>query len=601
MKNTITILQTGILIVLFASLFSCELEEYNPSGSTADAIWSTPEGFQTLINAAYGNQRTFYGKEDGIILGEAGTDLWFKAKKGWSYRELFRYEDFMGSTAGSNRNYWRDLWPAVNYCNSGINRIDNANYPSESEKNAKLGELRFLRAFYYWHIVETWGGVSLRTTETTTADLNAYRSPVEDFYELMIDDLNFAVEYLPVDQGEEYSRASRKSAMGFLARVYLTRAYYSLDKNNKTEADSYFTLAKQLAHATIDSAALWGVSLFPDYADLWQNDINNKRCAEALYVVSNSIDPSLNYDGNGNRLHEWFLASYSNKPGLGLSIEYGYDKYGYFMPTQFLVDLFDEDVDARYYASFQEVWYCNDEEAIPKWLPTELISQFADHASNGSWAVDDNGDTIRMADPKFAIGDTAMVITKHVFPDKHKKIYLVVDRDSLYYNDTIATIADVYPSMIKHLDPFRTVVDAQPGYLDIIVMRLAEMYMIAAEAEFQLGELSLAADDINVIRNRASITHSGDMNITAGEVTLDFILDERAREFAGEHLRWFDLKRTRTLVQRIEAYNKDIHMPDNLKAKGNGMFENALLRPIPQTELDALLNGDEFGQNPGYN
>lgn len=282
MKKNIFLIRLSIIALLFLGIASCELDEYNPSGVTAESIWSTPEGFQTLVNAAYGNQRTFYGKEDGIIMGEAGTDLWFKAKKGNSYRELFRYEDFKGSTAGTNRNYWRDLWPAINYCNAGINRIDDANFTSESEKNSKLGELRFLRGFYYWHIVETWGGVSLKTTETTTAELNAYRSPVEDFYDLMIDDLVFAVDHLPDDQGAEYSRATKKSAMGFLARVYLSRAYYSLDDNNQGEANSYFTLAKNMAHATIDSAGKWGVALYSEYADLWENETNNKNCMEAL-------------------------------------------------------------------------------------------------------------------------------------------------------------------------------------------------------------------------------------------------------------------------------------------------------------------------------
>jgi hypothetical protein len=82
---------------------------------------------------------------------------------------------------------------------------------------------------------------------------------------------------------------------------------------------------------------------------------------------------------------------------------------------------------------------------------------------------------------------------------------------------------------------------------------------------------------------------------------MDFVLDERARELAGEHLRWFDLKRTRKLVERIEKYNKDIKIPANLLSKDNGYFENVLLRPIPQVELDALENAEEFGQNPGYN
>lgn len=71
-----------------------------------------------------------------------------------------------------------------------------------------------------------------------------------------------------------------------------------------------------------------------------------------------------------------------------------------------------------------------------------------------------------------------------------------------------------------------------------------------------------------------------------------FILDERARELGGEQQRWFDLKRTGKLLERVKAYNPDAKV--NIK-------EHHLLRPIPQTQLDAIINKEEFGQNAGYN
>jgi hypothetical protein len=81
------------------------------------------------------------------------------------------------------------------------------------------------------------------------------------------------------------------------------------------------------------------------------------------------------------------------------------------------------------------------------------------------------------------------------------------------------------------------------------------------------------------------------MQITANDINLDFILDERARELAGEHQRWFDLKRTGKLVDRIHRYNLDITQVQPFH----------MLRPVPQVELDALTNGQQFGQNEGYN
>lgn len=590
MKTIKYILYLIMSAYIVTCMISCSLDEYNPSGVTAESIWSTPEGFQTLVNAAYINQRTFYGKEDGVIMGEAGTDIWFKESKGASYRQVFRYQDYTPDNASSTRNYWRDLWPALNMCNAGINRIDFVTFPSEKIKNAKLGELYFLRAFYYWHIVETWGGVALLKNETAQeAVFAAKRSPVEAFYELMIDDLEFAVKWLPVTpvNPDEYSRAVKKSAMGMLARVYLTRAYYSLDKSNQTEADEFFTLAKNMAHAVIDSAAGWGVSMYPAYEDLWKNGPggNNKRNKEALYIISNSTNPNLNYDGNGNRLHMWFMTRYSNKPGLKQDLIYGHDGSRRFMPTQFLLELFDETKDSRYKASFQDTWLCNVDTGYT-WTSAN-ITRFGKDAS--------------LVNQRINLGDTALLITKHVVPDKKFRKYVVLDKDSLFRGDTIYTISDLHNPLIKFMDPNRTAFNAQPGFNDILVIRLAEMFLIAAEAEFQLGDNINAAADINVIRTRAAIPGKEvEMQINAGDITLDFILDERARELAGEHLRWFDLKRTRTLVQRIERYNKDIQIPARLLRKDNGMWENVLLRPVPQIEMDLLENGEEFGQNPGY-
>ena len=81
------------------------------------------------------------------------------------------------------------------------------------------------------------------------------------------------------------------------------------------------------------------------------------------------------------------------------------------------------------------------------------------------------------------------------------------------------------------------------------------------------------------------------MQIVPADITLDFILDERAREFAGEQIRWFDLKRTGKLVERVKKYNPD----------GAAWIQDFhTVRPIPQAQLDAVTNKDEFTQNPGY-
>src|SRR5687767_10664651 len=147
-------------------LGSCrKLDEINPSGATADAVWSTPEGLLTAINAAYNDQRNFYGKEDAVLMTEGGTDLWFNQNKASYANQITRYEGLTSTSSGTNTNTFTSLYKGLNLANAGIGRIQNISYPTAEEKNRRLGELRFLRAWYLWHIVEFYGGVSLRTTE----------------------------------------------------------------------------------------------------------------------------------------------------------------------------------------------------------------------------------------------------------------------------------------------------------------------------------------------------------------------------------------------------------------------------------------------------
>lgn len=575
-------------ICLATALTACQkrLDEVNPGGATADATWTTPQGFVTAVNGAYQEQRAWYGKEDGLLISESGTDLWFNANKSNYANQVTRYEGLSGATPSVSLAVFRLFYKAINLCNAGINRIDNAGFTDVADKNRRLGELRFLRAFYYWHIVEQFGGVSLRTNETTTVELTANRSPISAFYDLIISDLKFASENLPLPSfwGAEYSRASKKSALGLLARAYLSRAYYATGE----ERTNYFTLARNTANEVISRKAEFGVDLWANPADLW-NPANNKNNKEALYIISNSTNTAIDYDANGNRLHAWFLTQYSNKPGLIQSIAYGFDTQRRLQPTRYLLDLFNEQLDARYAASFQETWVAN--ATTPGTTAFTWTTAQANTYGKAASVV---------GTPVVSGSSLSLMITKNVIPDKATRPYVVIDRDDLYNaNGTIKSLTDFVP-LKKFLDYNRTVPNSQPGFNDIMVIRLAEMYLIAAEAEFQLGNYTAAATQLNVLRTRAAvktpINQTAAMQTTAAAVQtggIDFILDERARELCGEQIRWFDLKRTLTgeqFVARIKTANPDITAVQAFHR----------LRPVPLVELNALANGAEFGQNPGY-
>ncbi|MDA9843959.1 RagB/SusD family nutrient uptake outer membrane protein [Flavobacteriaceae bacterium] len=121
-------------------------------------------------------------------------------------------------------------------------------------------------------------------------------------------------------------------------------------------------------------------------------------------------------------------------------------------------------------------------------------------------------------------------------------------------------------------------------------MRLADAYLIRAEANLKQGNTAQAAEDFNIVRKRGAWDgEEASMEITAADVDIDFILDERARELVGEGHRWFDLVRTKKLVERVKAHNLDA--PNNIQSYH-------VLRPIPLDQIDRTEGG--YPQNTGY-
>jgi hypothetical protein len=147
--------------------------------------------------------------------------------------------------------------------------------------------------------------------------------------------------------------------------------------------------------------------------------------------------------------------------------------------------------------------------------------------------------------------------------------------------------------MNKHSDPTRATAMETRSSRDMFIIRIAEMYLIAAEASMQSGNMTEAVDYMNRLRTKRAIPgKEAAMQIAASDMNIDFILEERGRELIGECLRWFDLKRTGKLVEYVQLYNFEAR--DNIRPYHT-------VRPIPQTQLDAVINKDEFKQNPGYN
>ena len=149
------------------------------------------------------------------------------------------------------------------------------------------------------------------------------------------------------------------------------------------------------------------------------------------------------------------------------------------------------------------------------------------------------------------------------------------------------TMERVFPRIMKMGSDFHYNNDPSNGFvMEYYAIRLAETYLIRAEAYMKNGNLASAANDINVVRDRANAPL-----INAANVDIDYILDERARELFGEEMRTLTLTRLGLLYDRTQKYGYEISR--NTVAQKNNLM------PIPQAVIDANSQA-EFPQNPGY-
>lgn len=188
------------------------------------------------------------------------------------------------------------------------------------------------------------------------------------------------------------------------------------------------------------------------------------------------------------------------------------------------------------------------------------------------------------------------------FQEKYELPFLVVtpeemfEADGTWVTDASSNLGAQYKNCYPSLNKFSSIqyiVNNQRWMGDVPILRLGDVYLIAAEAVLRSGgSQEEAANYVNAVRERAAVaSRANEMRVSSNEVNLDFILAERARELAGEQVRWEDLKRFGKLTNTyLNRTNPDI----------TGFVDGKhSIRPIPQAFLDAIGNADEFGTN-GY-
>lgn len=544
-----------IILVLALAFFtkSCDkfIEEDLVTDVSAASYYTTEAGLEDGVRATYATFKPFYGQEISAAMTTFGTDIWTNGSDG-GHKVFNLYDGGLNSEEDYITESWDNWYKGINQANGIINRSVDVEM-DEAQKNLRVAEVRFLRAFFYFNVITTFGDAHLSLEETEGVEIEANKTPQSEIYsQAIIPDLEFAIANLPNEQSD-YGRATKPAAEFLLGKVLLTRSYQDFSETSDASK------AENLFSNVIND---YGFTLLPNFADLW--DIENQQNSEMVFVVPNSksqVDSDV--DPLGNRWHLYFLHEYDVLRGMTRDIANG-RPWKRHRPTDFMLTLWDRNIDSRYESSFKHVWFANKNEP-----PTDAVGNEPARAA-------------------ISIGDTAIYI-----PGPGKDIDWPQTRQDnvpylVYTNEEYTE--RVYPSMNKWIDATRPDRQKANGQRDFILMRLADAWLLRAEAKLKQNNPSGAADDINRIRLRAAVpSQEAASQISASDVDLDFLLDERARELAGEGHRWLDLARTGKLIERTRLYNPE--------ASPNIQDYHAI-RPIPQNQIDRALGG--YPQNPGY-
>jgi len=535
-----------IAISLLVLAQSCKLDEVNPSSVTSDKYFANQDAYEELVAETYRGLRPLLQNTTNMWYG---TDMY--ERTGVVDDTQLPLNDYTVFTGNESQDWWTDNYNLVTKANTAMTRgasIQDKIAPAVYA--TRTGELLALRAYAYFNLVETFGGVPLITSEVTQATYNFTRASEEDVYTQIVNDLNKAISLLP-GEPENNGRVAQAMAQHLLGKILLTRSYKSY-----AQPTDLTNAVSALQSAMNKSTLTTWETLFGD-----QYLVGNK---EVIFAVRYSSDNALNK--TGNNLYQQFKFWTDRYPGGALTAPYWRQDASY-QPTSYLFNL---------YAA-------NDYRASERFLQRHIVAAANDtKGTNGAIKA---GDVVIYL-PKVMMTDSEITAYKAA----NKPTYYVVNPNQYHQFFGSNTI---YPIIWKFYDPTVVVytnsgVDPQ-GHRDTYIFRRAETMMLLAEAYVKQGEGALATGLINELRQRARLTGN---DLLTGSATIENVLDESARELFGESNRWMDLKRTGTLLTRAVQYNafSAHHHP----AAINSTY---LVRPIPVTEI---VRSPTLTQNPGY-
>ena len=644
-KSIKYILAAGLVCCgLSTAMTSCNsvLDE-QPRSQFDPTYFSTKAGIEGGLTSLYAHLRYFYGNGYYLNTLETGTDEYTYAQ---SADGNFKDADLsevsnLNPTSSVAGGAWGTLFANINTA-SGI--IENG---AEAGIDASLlAEAYFFRAFDYFILVQTYGGVPLdlgagELKFNTSTTRTSVRNTVPEVYAAIFSDLEKAVADLP-ENPRLTGTATKNLARLYLSKAYLTYAWWLENPNNiptypectrnSSEAQSYFQKAFDTAKTAINNPGPY--ALQPTFYDV--NVATNDRNSEIMLYADHDEDEKY---GNGGAGYGW------GNGGSPENFAYWMETWNYtemiakaasgntINPIQReavqalgrpwtrmapIADNFMEGgvwedavkaIDSRYDATFTLRYHTN-------WQKSGNTEPYVIGANGEkvypnevyfSWVPESEDANINYtgADGKLGFGEMAgrpdfVVAVNHI----SRKKYPINWKIGIYRTDNDGGLG----SKVNGGSP-------RPWN----VAKFSELYLIAAEAAVKLGKNSDAKELVNVLRARAgkqtfsqndnvavSVDKSAEMvAATPATITIDFILDERSREFWGEGYRWFDLVRTQKWGERAGTYRiaGSGYTDKDLQTVKRDIPAGYYIRPIPQGQLDGMEMTKEEKteyQNPAY-
>lgn len=573
-------------IFLFAALclmVACNednfLEEKPKDFMSTDNSFSTKTDFDMTVNDLYDLIRIeFYGYDENKPMDYLyGTDLAYDGEPGTTNRHgnmLAAYNP-TGSIAS---HHWDALYKIIAESNTLLDRSADASALTDAERTLFEAKGRFFRGMAYRTLAYLYGGVPIELHEVTTPKNDYTRATKEETLAQAEEDVKFAAENLPDITAVKDGEISSPAAYHLLSEIYLAEG-----KNQE---------AVNAASQVINNGAL----------SLMQNRFGS-RSTEPGDVYWDLFRKNNQNRSAGNTEGIWVIQFETDVPGGGsstttLKVTGNYMLERHFVPMVRDVML---TVNGQRLRPFR--WPVGDYtggRGIGWGISTKYFS-------NTIWEEDFNGD-MRNSNynfvRKFPVNNQSFIEATGIdtIDVDNPPAGLIVGQGNstevpgrfLFAYQTKATTPYNHPAeLYQNASTYELKSIAGTTYTDQYMFRLSETYLLRAEAYLNLGDKAKAAEDINVVRNRAHAKPA-----TASEIDLDYILDERMRELGIEEKRRLTLMRTGKLYDRVVKCNPYYANPTT-NGDGVGMQEKYNLWPIPQSAIEAN-NGAVLEQNPGY-